>query len=542
MRLALLVASLLVLSCPVTEPPALPPGPDDPTKNLAQLDAFADRVQREALSAAWTLATEPGSEARPAPFGVLPLLLLRDREVRALDRRLEDPRQSQCLQAIHSVAVRMQSESDHRVASALTRVASLREQLPDLSRVFTDEEDGTRRKELWSSQARIAKQLEPLLLELIAARRQWALQRSRSGYLDLMREHRGYHSKVVEGLEASVRRALASRAVPQNRPWEFEAFDPRLAARMAATFDEGHCLQRASVVFHYLGLPANPAGLTMAKAKQTAFSSFAFYPIDPPVDQRLTVRPGAGIVPHWSAFHEFGHAAMALLVEPGSCRTFKRPVSSAVSESCAKIAERLFYSEEWLQTQGVAQNDIEAIRKWERQSEQMRMRSILADLEFERILYDRPDADLTARYMAIQRETAGVQADGDFPAWALKRHLAFEPLARADYLLARCGQAAVYRRLRKLPGGLMGEAARKVLREEVFRGASGLRFEEWFRRAAGTEPNCSAWLEDVAGAGQADEAGGPDGLDFAKSTGDGGSDRSLRLLRAGQPASGSRKR
>jgi hypothetical protein len=86
----------------------------------------------------------------------------------------------------------------------------------------------------------------------------------------------------------------------------------------------------------------------------------------------------------------------------------------------------------------------------------------------------------------------------DFPAWALKRHLAFEPLARVDYLLARCAQAAVYRRLRELPGGLLGEPARRVLREEVFRNASGSRYEDWFRRATGTEPNCTAWLQDVA--------------------------------------------
>ena len=29
--------------------------------------------------------------------------------------------------------------------------------------------------------------------------------------------------------------------------------------------------------------------------------------------------------------------------------------------------------------------------------------------------------------------------------------------------------------------------------------AAGARYEDWFRRAAGTEPNCSAWLQDVAG-------------------------------------------
>lgn len=103
-----------------------------------------------------------------------------------------------------------------------------------------------------------------------------------------------------------------------------------------------------------------------------------------------------------------------------------------------------------------------------------------------------------SEYVAIERRTAGVEMPVEFPSWALKRHLAFEPLARVDYLLARCGQAAVYRRLRQLPGGLLGSAAQKILREEVFRDSSGARFEDWFRKAAGTEPSCSAWLQEVA--------------------------------------------
>lgn len=498
MRAAAALASILLLSCPLTESGTLPPGPDDPVKNLAQLDAFANRVQLEALAAAWNVATDPRSDAKPAPFGILPLLLLRDREAGALQRQLDDPRHERCLAAIHSIAVRMQSESDSRVAGTLAEIAVLRARLPELTQVFTEEQDVARRKALWDAQADVARALEPLVRRLIAARKQWAWQRSRSGYLELMRNHRGCDPAVAERLEGEVRRALASHAAPVMHPWEFELIDPALAARMAARFDEAHSLERASFVFTWLGLPAKPPALHMAEAAQTTFASFAFYPVDPPHDQRITVRAGAGIVPHWSAFHEFGHAAMSLLVEPSSCLTLRRPMSAAVSESCAKIAERLFYSEEWLRAQGVPARDIAALHRFEEQSEAMRMRSILADLEFERLLYDRPDAGLTKDYAAIQRDAARVAAERQFPAWTLKRHLAFEPLARADYLLARCAQAAVYRRLRRLPGGLTGDAARRVLREEVFQGATALPYEEWFRRAAGAEPDCEAWLEDVA--------------------------------------------
>lgn len=496
-RLTCLVATLLILSCPVTTAPTLPPGPEDPVQNLARLDAFADRVQREALAAAWRSSAEPDSRVKAKPFGILPLLLLTDDEVRTLNRRLTDPHHSRCLQAIHSIAVRMQSESDGRVSRLLAAIGHIRQQVPDLTRTYTDEADVPHRRQLWSSQARVASELAPLIRELVAARNLWAWERSQRGYLDLMEEHRGYEPATAKALEAEVRRALGFRRIAMSRPWEFEHIDPALASRMAERFDEAHCLERASFVLEYLGLPVRPPELDVREARQAAYSWFAFYPVDPPADQRLTVRPGPGIAPHWSAFHEYGHAAMSLLVEPSSCRTLSRPVSPAVSESCAKIAERLFYSEEWLRAQSVPPAEIASLRAWEQQSELMRMRSILADLEFERILYHDPTGDLIGPYATIQRTTAGVEAGRAFPAWALKRDLALDPLGRADYLLARCAQAAVYRRLRQLPGGLLGAPARRHLRQHVFRGATALRFEEWFRRAAGTEPDCAAWLEDV---------------------------------------------
>lgn len=498
MRRTPVAALALLLSCPSTMTPALPPGPEDPVKNLAQLDAFADRVQREAMFSAWTSATQPRSSGTPKAFGVLPLRLLTDAEVGALNARLHDAQQRQCLQAIHSLAVRMQSETDPGVMSVLAAIEPLRQAIPDPGQTLTDDAGMARRKERWLANAGIARRLAPLLRQLALARKQWAWQRSRLGYLELMQQHRGYDPGVVRKLESEVRRALASHDGPLSPPWAFESIDPSLAQRMSTRFDEAHCLDRASFVFLYLGLPAHPPALRVADAKQTAFSSFAFYPIDPPSDQGITVRPGAGIVPHWSALHEFGHAAMSLLTVPGSCCTVRHPVSPAVSESCAKIAERLFYSEEWLQSQGVPPDEIASLREWERQSELMRMRGILADMELERALYRDPRGNILRESVAIERSTAGVQMSPEFPSWALKRYLAFEPLARVDYLLARCAQAAVYRRLRQLPGGLLGAPARQLLRDEVFRNASASRFEDWFRRAAGTEPDCSAWLQDVA--------------------------------------------
>ncbi|MGN6184752.1 MAG: hypothetical protein ACTHQM_13970 [Thermoanaerobaculia bacterium] len=492
------IVALFLLSCPPARVPALPPGPDDPVANLTLLDRFADRVQRDSLLASWRTATEPESVNPSARIGVVPLLLLQDDEVRALNARLQDPAQSRCLQAIHDFSIELQSESDRDVVRTLSSIAALRNQLPILGTTFTDESDLAVREQLWMSQADTARALAPLIRDLVAARQRWARQRSQSEYLELIAQHRGYDPRTAQKLEQQVRLAFASSPPMGHRAWEFELIDLPLAQRMSQRFDAAGCLNRASFVFTLLGLTAQSSAVQVKPAKRTAFSEFASYAIDPPSDHRIVASPGAGIVPHWSAFHELGHAAVSLMAEPQACRTMRRPVSQSVSESCAKVAERLFYAEEWLQAQDVPESEIHALQNWETESERMRMRSILADLEFERVIYAAPRGDWVRDYATIQATTAGVQASDAFPEWALKRHLAFEPLTRMDYLLARCAQAAVYRRLRVLPGGLLGTASQKVLREDVFRGASSMRYEEWFRSATGSEPNCAAWLEDVA--------------------------------------------
>jgi hypothetical protein len=194
-----------------------------------------------------------------------------------------------------------------------------------------------------------------------------------------------------------------------------------------------------------------------------------------------------------------GHAAQALLAPEEGPLVLRRPISPVASEACGKIAERLLYTPEWLRLQGVPEEDIEALRRWERASERARGRDILADTLFEAAMYRDPEADLDAEFRYLQETIAGVRLPSDAPWWAVEKNLAFEPLGRFDYLLARCAQAAVYRRLRALPGGLLGEEARRVLRDDVLAPAAGNRLEEWWERAAGTPPDCTAWLEDVAG-------------------------------------------
>lgn len=494
-----LLAALLILCsvcCRKPDGDSLPPGPRDPVKNLLQLDSFTSRVQAEATDAAWQLAVDPGACPKPKPYGIAPLQLVTEAELRALNDRLEDPEQRRCLEAIRFLCFRMQSDSDRATSTMIREITKARSAFPDLNQIFIQEPDAAIREKEWRSLGDAANQLDPILRRLVMARTDWAWSHGWKDYLTVAMERRGYDVSPAQRIETTIKRSLGP---PKNlqAPWDFESFDPALAARMSRYFDETSNLSRASFVFTLLGLPANPPGVRLQQPVLTSFSVFAFYGVNPPRDVRITYTPGAGIAPHWSAFHEFGHVAMALLTPISKYKSLQRPFSPAVSEGCAKVAERLFYSPEWLTIQKLPAEDIAALRNWERSSEIARMRSILADLEFERVLYEGSDDDLESEYVRIQKDVAGVKVPDEFPGWTLKRHLAYEPGARMDYLLARCAQAAIYRRLRALKGGLLGEESQRVLREEVFGDAARLSFEEWFRRAAHTEVSCNAWLQDV---------------------------------------------
>jgi len=506
---------LLLGSCGGTPQERIPPGPRDPRKNLALHNTFLGRVERDSLERGWHQDLDPEAKLPPGKIGLRPLLDLRDQEVAALASLLEEAEDLRTLSVIRDRAVHIQAGMALDVKPILERIYKVRrtrlgEEEVFLNQTLMETLDPEARRQAWTARAKVAFDLAPLMRKLAHARNGWAAERSALPFPDLMAPRRGYDTGTARRLRRHVARVLLLSEEEKARlkePWDPEGNDPALARRMARYLDAGGCLERTSAFLELAGLPPRPEGLVIViRPGSGRFWPFSTYAVDPPGDIRMLLTPGAGIYRHWSVLHEFGHAAQALLAPVAGPAVLRRPASPAVAESCAKVAERLAYAPEWLRLQGVPEEEIEAMVLWERASERARMRSILADVEFEESLYQDPEGNLDTIHARIRARVAGVRIPPDYPVWALNRSLAFEPLERIDYLLARCAQAAIYRRLRALPGGLLGKEARRVLREDVLSPAAGLRYEEWFERATGHAPECTAWLQDVARLGAGTQA------------------------------------
>lgn len=485
----------------------MPPGPWPPPRNLALYDKLAGSVLEQGYAQAWSRETgHAPSRSTARTRGLRPILDLRLRELQGLDRLLEDPTHHRVLALLTERALEAQIAADPEVRSISRAIYDLRAEALGgtealRGRTLIEAVDPADRRETWEDRVPVARELAPMVRRLAEARNAWARGRGASDYWHFMRTRRGYQVATAERLRRRLEGALSElERRPLRTPWDAEGDDPALARRLAGILDAEGCLDRGREFLESVGLPREPASLTVALAAEDApFWPYAHYPVDPPDDVRILLAPGAGIYPHWSTMHEFGHAAQALLAPGSEWRLLRRPGSPAVSESAAKLAERLVYAPEWLRRQGAPEEVSQRMAAWERASEIGRMGNFLALTHLEEELYADPQGNLDTAYAREQARLAGVDIPFDVPAWALDRGLVFDPFESWDYVLARCAQAQIFRRLRGLPGGLLGEQARRVLREEALIPAAGERFEAWVGRATGGETiDCAAWLEDVA--------------------------------------------
>jgi len=495
---SLLILAGLTLSCSGSVQGPFPPGPRDPVRNLDTLEAFADRTLREGQIAAWELSL--GGSGRALPFGNRPLRALRADEIWSLRSALSAPEDQRRLDVIERTSRLLKQAADPKVTAALARLDAVRARLPlddpALHRVLLESGDESARRRAWLSLHAGTDELAPLVVELTKARRRWARRAGHDSALTALVEVNGPAKQTALALRDQLTTALEpASGAPLLDPWNSESFDFGLAARLARLLPADVVLERSAQVSAWLG--AAPTELT-AGPDLTGFSSNASYPIDPPIDVRVRVAPAAGLAGAWRVFHELGHAAQARLAPPAAPPMLQRCRSGAVSEGAAKLAERLAWSPEWLRSVGVAEADLERVAEWEAISERARGRRILADAEFEELLHEQPDAALDAIHRSTWASIAGLRSPPEASAWAAQRSLSHAPGERLDYLYARCAQAAIYRRLRALPGGLLGAESSRLLREQVLPAAAGATYEEWFQLSAGEPPNCDAWLQDVA--------------------------------------------
>lgn len=135
--------------------------------------------------------------------------------------------------------------------------------------------------------------------------------------------------------------------------------------RLRTYLDEERLLDRGRDFLSMLNLPESPQELTINAGMRGDFSQYATFAIDPPNDVRMALLQEAGIAAHWRTLHEFGHAAQALLAPSTGPLVLRRILCPAVSEGCAKAAERFVYAPEWLEANHVPRAEIDSLLNWE---------------------------------------------------------------------------------------------------------------------------------------------------------------------------------
>ena len=496
---SLTLLALLAVSCGGggAQEGRLPPGPRDPQRNLDLLASFADRAWLEGLDGSWRSAR--GEEAETARFGRRPLIELRPVEIETLRARLSRPGDLARLAAVEALALQLRHDEAPGVTEALAALDAARARLslddPALQRVQLESDDEAERRAAWMRANAGAEELEPLVVELQRARARWAWAESGETALAAFRSVDGLDEETRSRLTREVAAALrANEGAPLETPWNLEAENPALARELTPLLPAARIQDEALSLLHELGADAVA---WHAGHDATGYSTHATWAVDPPDDVRVLVSPEDGLAGAWRVLHEAGHATQAALAPRDAPPLLQRTRSRAVAEGAAKLLERLAFAPEWLRPLGASDEQLAALAKWEARSERGRARRILGDAAFEELLHESPEGALDAMHRASWAEF-GLLSPHEVPAWAAERSLSHAPGSRIGYLLGRCVQAAVYRRLRAQPGGLLGEESLRLLREEILPSAAGSSYEEWFEIATGEPPSCEAWLEDVA--------------------------------------------
>ena len=161
------------------------------------------------------------------------------------------------------------------------------------------------------------------------------------------------------------------------------------------------------------------------------------FPVRPAFEARLLTNPFNGSHFYATLFHEYGHAANAVLMRPDLPAAFLRGDETPLSEGLAETLGHLAYDRHWLER--AAHQPADRAAALERVGKMQLLlwlrRTIALNAYFEVTHYQRPGADLDSLYAATYRRFVGVDLPpGDFVG--TRDMLATTPLYFQSYLYA----------------------------------------------------------------------------------------------------------
>jgi peptidyl-dipeptidase A len=425
--------------------------------------------------------------------------------------QIEEPQLGRSVELLYRHTVEAQFSFDPVIAK-LTETVFSRHQAIDagLAQVVRFDSDRNRRRAAW-----LAQHADPggfnaeQLTRLFRRRNSIARSLGFKSYYELAMDVRGLRTgrteRLLKKLERASRNAAGrsideiARILPDQtvRPWDTELTCATELQELRPHLDSQDLLIRIGSTLADLGLPLDSSSTTvLTLAAGPGKQMFLTFPVRAPNDVRLLLTPADGLSAYQEAFNECGLATYySRVVQPDFAR--RLPPNRAVVGGFSRIFAQLPAHPSWLQRYTETPEELAGrIAACVSTHELLQVRRLLAAHAFERAAYKNPDQDLDALYVSLMEQLTSVSWHGAASAWAADLHLATQPFANLDGLLARLIQAQVEETARERHGSIVANpAAGQLLVSELVHPGSSPPWEEIILRATGSRLSERSYVE-----------------------------------------------
>lgn len=398
----------------------------------------------------------------------------------------------------------------------------------ELANILQTETDSGRLQAAWEATKQIGPIVAPKILELVRLRNTAA---RRAGYrnhfaknleLNEIDERRLFATldeleeltrEPFRAVKAELDRELAARygiAVEALRPWHYhDPFfqrPPKTADVDVDRFFEGKSIEEiATRAYDGLGMDVRPVlDRSDLYARPNKYQHAFCMDIDRSGDVRVMCSLESDERWMETLLHELGHAVYDVYLDPNLPFLLRRPAHTLSTEAIAMLMGRLALDPEWLtDVAGVPRNEVEAaasaIRARQRLGMLIFVRWVLVMVNFERAMYEKPEADLNQlwwdlveRYQMLRRP-----AGRNEPDWAAKIHLALYPVYYQNYLLGELMASQLSHTIQKRFGRLIETPpAGQFLIAELFRRGAKADWDTTLEQVTGERLSPRYFAED----------------------------------------------
>lgn len=406
----------------------------------------------------------------------------------------------------------------------------------ELLEMLADENDSTRRENIWAALKQVGQEVAPRLVELAKVRNRAARHLGYKNYWEMAIRLQEHDPELILSIFAELERLtdhpfremkqtldaeLARRfkiEADSMMPWHYDnPFFQTAPDSEKVDLDEffenrkkEDIVALAEKFFFDIGLPIEEIVARSDLYEREGKDQHAFcISIDRAGDVRtlLNIKPKA----EWmeTMLHEQGHAVYDCGVDRSLPFSLREPAHIFTTEAVAMLCGALAKDPAWLvEYAGADKARITElagdIREQRRREQLIFARWTMVMLYFEKALYENPDRDLNSLWWdCVERyQLLGRPAGRDAPDWAAKPHFSCAPVYYHNYMLGELFAAQLRKKLAAASGeqNQPSEGRRrfgKFLQEKVFYPGAKKPWPQFVEDVIGEPLNARAFAEEV---------------------------------------------